>query len=86
MERGLQARGKNYSMGSGSGGGREWENRQKRDEAVRVLEGGEELIMWVAAARNEVHNTPPLSFYPLPTSNFTYPPSIHSPTSFIGSG
>jgi hypothetical protein len=53
-ERGLQARAMNYNLGGSGSGGREWENRQKRDEAVRVLEGGEELIMWVAAARNEV--------------------------------
>jgi hypothetical protein len=69
-------------MGSGGQAGKEWENRQKRDEAVRVLEGGEELVMWVAAARNEVSlHTLTL----LPSRNFPYLPSIHSPTSFIGS-
>ncbi|RMZ71059.1 fructose-26-bisphosphatase [Pyrenophora seminiperda CCB06] len=62
--RGLQARGKNYNMAGASstkggkdvgsvGHAKQYEERQKRDEAVAVLES-EEMIMWIAASRNEV--------------------------------
>jgi hypothetical protein len=51
--RSLQARGKNYHTGSGELQGREWEDRQRRDEAVSILES-EEMIMWIAGVRNEV--------------------------------
>jgi hypothetical protein len=56
----LQARGKNYHFGSGGLQGREWEERQRRDEAVSILES-EEMIMWIAGVRNEVC----LSFFSL---------------------
>ncbi|KAI2484145.1 hypothetical protein Ptr902_03085 [Pyrenophora tritici-repentis] len=65
--RGLQARGKNYNIGSGMSGAaikggmgiggivgsaKQYEERQRRDEAVAVLES-EEMVMWIAASRNE---------------------------------
>jgi hypothetical protein len=62
----LQARGKNYHFGSGGLQGREWEERQRRDEAVSILES-EEMIMWIAGVRNEVC----LSFFSL---QFDVPP------------
>ncbi|KAL7773468.1 hypothetical protein CFE70_003432 [Pyrenophora teres f. teres 0-1] len=61
------ARGKNYNIGSGisgaatkgglgtggvAGSAKQYEERQRRDEAVAVLES-EEMIMWIAASRNE---------------------------------
>ena len=78
--RGLQARGKNYNIGSGTssvrtgfgtsagsgagasavGNAKKYEERQRRDEAVAVLES-EEMIMWIAASRNEVFS----SLFPL---------------------
>ena len=61
IKRSLQARGNNYTSSSGSGG-REWENAQRRQDAVAILEGGEECVMWVAAARNEVTNPLSLSY------------------------
>ncbi|KAI4657894.1 uncharacterized protein J4E78_006283 [Alternaria triticimaculans] len=48
----IQARGKNWNSFSGEAQGRAWEERQKRDEAVSILES-EEMLMWVAGVRNE---------------------------------
>ena len=49
----IQARGKNWNSFSGEAQGRAWEERQKRDEAVSILES-EEMLMWIAGVRNEV--------------------------------
>ncbi|KAI4702127.1 hypothetical protein J4E81_002489 [Alternaria sp. BMP 2799] len=48
----IQARGKNWNSFSGEAQGRVWEERQKRDEAVSILES-EEMLMWIAGVRNE---------------------------------
>ncbi|KAI4949145.1 hypothetical protein J4E91_005609 [Alternaria rosae] len=48
----LQARGKNWHSASGDAQGRAWEERQRRDEAVSILES-EEMLMWIAGVRNE---------------------------------
>ncbi|KAI4933874.1 uncharacterized protein J4E92_003543 [Alternaria infectoria] len=48
----IQARGKNWNSFSGEAQGRAWEERQKRDEAVSILES-EEMLMWIAGVRNE---------------------------------
>ncbi|KAI4695406.1 uncharacterized protein J4E84_002032 [Alternaria hordeiaustralica] len=50
--KGIQARGKNWNSFSGEAQGRAWEERQKRDEAVSILES-EEMLMWIAGVRNE---------------------------------
>jgi hypothetical protein len=84
-KRTLQARGKDYNTGSAGLQGKDWEMQQKRDEAVAILEGGEELVMWVAASRNEV--CPPFflvpSSYPLlcqlPRSQSPRADNIYSP-------
>jgi hypothetical protein len=50
----LQARGKNFhSSSTAETQGRAWEERQRRDEAVSILES-EEMLMWIAGVRNEV--------------------------------
>jgi hypothetical protein len=60
-KRSLQARGKNYNLGGGAGSGKEYEERQRRDEALAVLES-DEVLMWLAAARNEVCSPLPHPF------------------------
>jgi hypothetical protein len=51
--RSLQARGKNYHFGAAGPQGKNWEERQRRDEAISILES-EEMLMWIAGVRNEV--------------------------------
>ena len=58
----LQARGKNWHSASGDAQGRAWEERQRRDEAVSILES-EEMLMWIAGVRNEVCLFCPLLFF-----------------------
>ncbi|RYN86224.1 hypothetical protein AA0120_g8275 [Alternaria tenuissima] len=50
--RSLQARGKNYHFGAAGPQGKDWEERQRRDEAISILES-EEMLMWIAGVRNE---------------------------------
>lgn len=77
MRRSLQARGKDYNVGGkrrsmGNGKEYDWEQRQQRDEAATILES-EEMLLWIAASRNEV--CLPCPFLPsvLPFRFPTYP-------------
>jgi hypothetical protein len=67
LRKSLQARGKNFhSNSTAETQGRAWEERQRRDEAVSILES-EEMLMWIAGVRNEVCFLSPFPSYSIPS-------------------
>ena len=64
--RSLQARGKNYHFGAAGPQGKDCEERQRRDEAISILES-EEMLMWIAGVRNEVRCS--FSFFPFSSTS-----------------
>jgi hypothetical protein len=74
----LQARGKNFhSSSTAKTQGRAWEERQRRDEAVSILES-EEMVMWIAGVRNEVCFLSLVS-HPIPSHSILNYPSVSRP-------